>query len=257
MPENQNQPQSPVSEENPSPTSPQEPTVDVPVHTTDSTPADVSPPAAEAPRNADIPVPLNSDNRANRPLSTSTPEETAAVGLAEIATDLAAGEPQEPQALVDPVRISHGTLNPVFAEINEHSSAQQAAEISASNGVNPEPVQTAMAHIPVYEPLPTAGEPLTTEAAPEPRATPVIIPERSLARELLVNARSALQFRKRKKLEKIMSLFARRPAITNDEVEKLLHVSDATATRYLSQLEKEGRIRQAGKTGRVVSYFKI
>ena len=47
------------------------------------------------------------------------------------------------------------------------------------------------------------------------------------------------------------------PQVTNDEVEKFLHVSDATATRYLSQLEKEGKIKQNGKTGKGVSYSKI
>jgi len=45
--------------------------------------------------------------------------------------------------------------------------------------------------------------------------------------------------------------------ITNDEVEKLLHVSDATATRYLSALEKEGKIQQVGKTGKAVEYTRI
>jgi predicted HTH transcriptional regulator len=33
--------------------------------------------------------------------------------------------------------------------------------------------------------------------------------------------------------------------------------SDATATRYLSQLEKEGKIKQSGKTGKGVSYSRI
>ena len=54
-----------------------------------------------------------------------------------------------------------------------------------------------------------------------------------------------------------MSLFLEKSKITNDEVEKFLHVSDATATRYLSILEKEGKIKQSGKTGRSVSYLKI
>ena len=45
--------------------------------------------------------------------------------------------------------------------------------------------------------------------------------------------------------------------ITNNEVEKLLHVSDATATRYLETLEKEGKIKQVGKTGKGVSYTKM
>lgn len=44
--------------------------------------------------------------------------------------------------------------------------------------------------------------------------------------------------------------------ITNDEVEKLLHVSDATATRYLSLLEREGTIKQFGKIGAGVVYGK-
>lgn len=43
-------------------------------------------------------------------------------------------------------------------------------------------------------------------------------------------------------------------AITNNDVEALLGVSDATAERYLNELEKQGRIAQIGKTGRTVSY---
>jgi Fic family protein len=77
-----------------------------------------------------------------------------------------------------------------------------------------------------------------------------------VARTLLDKARAVIQSRKQKKLEKIMGLFAKKPSITNDEVEKLLHVSDATATRYLSHLEQQGRIMQTGKTGHAVSYTK-
>ncbi len=43
----------------------------------------------------------------------------------------------------------------------------------------------------------------------------------------------------------------------SDEVREFLHVSDATATRYLSQLEKENKIKQVGKTGKGVLYFRI
>ena len=100
-----------------------------------------------------------------------------------------------------------------------------------------------------------------SENAPESQTaqTPVIEPlaKKSFARELLIKARNAIQFRKRKKLDKIMSLFLKQSKITNDEVEKFLHVSDATATRYLSELEKEGKIKQSGKTGHMVSYSRI
>ena len=95
-----------------------------------------------------------------------------------------------------------------------------------------------MAQTPVNEPLENKSKP-------------------SLARQLLISARNAIQFRKRKKLDRVVSLFLQQSKITNDEVEKFLHVSDATATRYLSILEKEGKIKQNGKTGKGVSYSKI
>lgn len=76
-------------------------------------------------------------------------------------------------------------------------------------------------------------------------------------RDLLAKARQTIQQKKSKKLEKILEMFSTKPSITNDEVEKLLHVSDATATRYLSELEKQGKIRQEGKTGHAVSYSRM
>jgi Fic family protein len=42
--------------------------------------------------------------------------------------------------------------------------------------------------------------------------------------------------------------------IANNEVEKLLGVSDASATRYLDELEKQGKVEQIGKTGKHVKY---
>ena len=114
-----------------------------------------------------------------------------------------------------------------------------------------QPDQTAQ--IPVNEPF---AEP---ETHPE-QAKPVLEQTQSklsLARELLIKARSAIQFRKRKKLDRVMTLFLKQSKITNDEVEKLLHVSDKTAERYLNILEKENKIKQIGKTGRAVVYLKI
>lgn len=63
--------------------------------------------------------------------------------------------------------------------------------------------------------------------------------------------------RKSKRLEKIMQFLEQNKKIKNDEVEKLLHVSDATATRYLDELEKQNKIRQVGKTGKYTYYEKI
>ena len=66
-----------------------------------------------------------------------------------------------------------------------------------------------------------------------------------------------MQDRKRKKIEKILEFLNTNGKVTNDEVEKLLHVSDATATRYLSGLVKEGKIKRVGNTGKGVSYTKL
>ena len=58
-------------------------------------------------------------------------------------------------------------------------------------------------------------------------------------------------------LPKVLQFLASHGQLTNDDVQKLLGVSDATATRYLEELEKEGRIRQVGREGRGVHYEKI
>ena len=55
---------------------------------------------------------------------------------------------------------------------------------------------------------------------------------------------------KSKLLESIMS----RGRIANNDVQILLGVSDATATNYLEELEKEGKIKQHGEIGRGVFY---
>ena len=58
------------------------------------------------------------------------------------------------------------------------------------------------------------------------------------------------------KKEKIMDLFAVKDKIVNDDVERLLETSNATANRYLNELEKENKIIQHGKVGAGVFYSK-
>ena len=55
--------------------------------------------------------------------------------------------------------------------------------------------------------------------------------------------------------EKILEFLRGREKTTNNDIEKLLAVSDATATRYMSELEKEGNVRQIGTTGKYVYYI--
>jgi hypothetical protein len=160
------------------------------------------------------------------------------------------------------IPVSLNNPNPENTPISTPNPEEPKPEVLSAEGGKTEeilePVQTPeirTAQIPVNEPL--ASEP---EVKPEPLKTePETFsqPKISLARELLVKARNMIQFRKRKKLDRVMTLFLKKSKITNDEVRDFLHVSDATATRYLSQLEKEGKIKQNGKTGHAVSYSRI
>lgn len=73
---------------------------------------------------------------------------------------------------------------------------------------------------------------------------------------LLAKARAAKQARREKKLNKIMLSFEKKNKITNDDIEKLLHLSHKTATNYLNDLIKRGRIRRLGQ-GSTTYYEKI
>ena len=124
----------------------------------------------------------------------------------------------------------------------------------------PVPPEPPTAQIPANEPIapapPASGLPTGSEPLPQ-ATTSVVAPILNYARDLAVNARAVIQGRKRKKLDKILEAITKHGSITNDQVEKLLHVSDATATRYLTQLEKEGKLKQEGKTGKSVKYLKL
>jgi predicted HTH transcriptional regulator len=54
--------------------------------------------------------------------------------------------------------------------------------------------------------------------------------------------------------EKILGFLRERGRIRNNDVERLVMVSDATAERYLNELEKAGKITQHGQSGQGVYY---
>lgn len=164
-------------------------------------------------------------------------------------------EPTEP-ALENTAYSEPSTMPPGPLEGSGEGFQAKRTDIAPSNPTLTEPnhePKTEAESAPISEPE-EVPEPQTAQIPPN---EPLTQPKSSLARELLITARNAIQFRKRKKLDKIMSLFLKQSKITNDDVEKFLHVSDATATRYLSILEKEGKIQQSGRTGKGVSYSRV
>jgi DeoR/GlpR family transcriptional regulator of sugar metabolism len=54
--------------------------------------------------------------------------------------------------------------------------------------------------------------------------------------------------------KKILAFVQEHGKIQNNDVEKLAEVSNATAERYLNELEKEGKLTQHGNIGQGVLY---
>lgn len=54
--------------------------------------------------------------------------------------------------------------------------------------------------------------------------------------------------------KKILDLAKKQEKLTNNDIEKLLGISDSTAQRYAQKLVQSAELKQHGKTGRNVYY---
>ena len=171
--------------------------------------------------------------------------------------------PEAPRDAVTPPPVKDDNLSQNSAESQVAESVPTAQMATESEQIQTleAPAETTTAQTAGNEPLSKPIEPFDQAQdkpiTPEPTLVSITPQPKNSIRELFVKAREAIQFRKRKKLNRVMTLFAKRTNITNNQVGELLHVSDATATRYLEILEKENKIKQVGKTGKGVSYIKI
>lgn len=157
-----------------------------------------------------------------------------------------------PEAPISPSTSEQVDVPPVAPEVP--TEAESAIPVNNQNEqiepVEAIPTQTAQVDNPsVNEPISEAPEIPTAHSE---RNEPLL---KSSISSVVGN--TAKQERVKKKLEDIIEFLNTKERVTNDEVEKLLHISDATATRYLEQLEKEGRIKQEGRAGQGVSYSRI
>ena len=197
--------------------------IDNSLQSNDSAPADMPSSAPEAPKDTVTP-PLAKDDNLAQNMPESQPAEPV----------------QTPQT---------GEIPPVQEQKSEQAQAPET------------PPETVTAQIPPTEPLGSVNEPKVSEPesifSPAPTPAEPVSQPKSLARQLIAKARLAIQNRKRKKIDRILDLFTKRTNITNNQVADFLHVSDATATRYLQILENENKIKQIGKTGKGVRYEKI
>ena len=128
--------------------------------------------------------------------------------------------------------------------------------ISAAEASPPPPVEnTTLADAPEVAPEEvSATEALPPEEPTQPSqnsvsasATPAAPPSKLLPPlDLPARGLAARRSRQQKKLDEILVLAKKKEFVTNDDVEKLLHVSNATATRHLDTLVKSGKVQRIG-----------
>lgn len=174
-------------------------------------------------------------------------------------------KPEENQTIASEPAVPE-TQIPV-PEINQEIKTEPPIQTEPVNSAeDPQPSQDASAEIKASKTIEKSGDTVTiTEIMTPPAETPRVSPDTKfpapfVQKDLWQKFLNKLSDRKNKRLGRILKFIDEKTLrhgsgqVTNDEVEKLLHVSDATATRYLDQLEKEGKIRQVGKTGKYTHY---
>lgn len=94
------------------------------------------------------------------------------------------------------------------------------------------------------ESAPSAPTPLTP-TAPQPQSS-AQQDQIGFIHALLAKAQAKIQSNKQKKLDKIILFAQKKKIIANEDIQLLLHVSSATATRYLVKLVQQGRLDRVG-----------
>ena len=150
----------------------------------------------------------------------STPVESANSGLNQSeseGSDEPIPAPNEPETPVD----------------NQSTPVNDNPPISEP--VQPTPVQSA----PVTAPTPP------TPPAPQPQSS-AQQDQSGFISSLLIKAQAKIQSNKQKKLDKIMLFAQKKKIFANEDIQKLLHISSATATRYMVKLVEQGRLVRVG-----------
>lgn len=126
-------------------------------------------------------------------------------------------------------------------EIEIEAAPHEKVVETTSHGAQPAlaPVAPASSPSPALE---------TPAPAPQTVPPPPPQPVDTSIKSRLNQALEAIRFRKRAKLDKILVLAVKKKSIKNDDVEKLLRVSDTTATNYLNQLVRSGRLKRVGNS---------
>ena len=139
---------------------------------------------------------------------------------------------------------------PESAPAPEAAPAETTPEVAPSDPM-PTPAVSEREQAPeVAEP---EAPPFTSTPASQPTASPAVKEPRHWTDADRAKAAAVHHQQTEAELAKIVEFVGKHERVTNDEVEKLLHVSDATAGRYLKLLVDRGVLKKEG-SGRGVSY---
>ena len=191
------------------------------------------------------------------PEETTQPETTPEV-ISETIPETPPTEITHPEPIPDSIPPEESSTTPTTATTTSPTPSEvitpepevvpaQASEVSPTSTATSTPTSSTKA-IENHPPAPSYDK----EGEIPPRQTLL-----TTLISLRERARNVIHTRKNMKLEKIMSFALLQKGkgkeqgkvVTNDDVEKLLHVSDSTATRYLESLVKEGRLKKSGVRG--------
>lgn len=84
--------------------------------------------------------------------------------------------------------------------------------------------------------------PAAFPAPTQPQSAPPSPPKQSKR----LHMQQIVGLRKQERINKVLTHARDKRSIKNDDVQKLLRVSDATATNYLRELVKKGKLRKTG-----------
>jgi hypothetical protein len=155
-------------------------------------------------------------------------------------------EPASEPSLTDEGPPIAGVTTPQSLE--EQTSSPMSAPVSA-------PAAQTSTEPQMQSPAQPPQTPISVPSTPVASQTPLAFTQSTQFRDIQEHGRSKIKEHRQNKLEKIIEYVQKKQTITNDEVQKFVRVSDATATRYLVDLVKQGRLVREGSPRHAIYRF--
>lgn len=170
----------------------------------------------------------------NSPDTSPSPSPSQGEGEQPNGGETAPANPSDTSPPPPPIGGTKGGADPTSSSQGE-GEPQQGEETRKGEAATALPNQPTPTPEPVLTPPPMPSSDSSASSAGQ-KVSPI--------KNLLLKAKEKIQFRKKVKLEKIVKFVQEQGNITNDQTQKLLRCGDATATRYLSELVKQGRLKR-------------